>query len=215
MCTHTNRLSRDDKMYNRVLEQALKESQADAAPVLETRDRPQSGDEFVPDDAVSSEEEFCEDDGDSDFNSSPPPKSTSKKKQKTKDCKKGTKVTKTEKHKPEPKRATPMKPLSEPVLQTDGPASGEGGTRGQTPTIPPSSDTPPKQSSLPTRALSVNTHTPVPSGRRRPKWTPPSQVSKGAVSNFKPQTVSSGSPIIRVGLSRHAKVKPLHGSRTS
>lgn len=87
--------------------------------------------------------------------------------------------------------------------------------------IPPTAETlpistTPKTTQLSTPKTKHSLSVGEPSSIRKfPKWTPPSTTANGGVVNVRPSSVvSSGSPVIRVGLSRHAKVKPLHRNKT-
>ena len=221
-------MSREEKTYNRALEQALKVSQvasgttsvlSEVSDVSDTISKDEEGDEFIPDDnepdsSDHEEEAVSDENDDSDFNSSPPTKTKSVKKRPTKRTlstikqkspANGRSKTSLPKLSRTPKdevqtnsmtsNSTPATPVST-VLETNLKLVTQKAVGPSTPkSCPPSSVS---------RNIGI--------GRKVPKWTPPSRVGEG--SKLPNIVNTSGTPVIRVGLSRHARVKPLHVNRT-
>lgn len=229
-------------MNNRALEQALQASQTyvsdpvkpiqlKVSGIKETSTR-RRDDEFLPDNEESEEESVSSEDSDSDFNSSSPTTTKSKKKQKTnrKDIKAKSSVHKNC-QKPVQKSSKVLNggPQASDSLSTLAPGPqvtlesnpqtiqesaitetlsnvSERVTKKEVLPLSPKCPCPPKAS------LSQTTPT---ISRACPKWTPPSRAGEGRGLTQSPMTMNtSNMPVIRVGLSRHARVKPLHGNRT-
>ena len=228
-CTHIpDRLSREEKTYNRALEQALKVSQvasgttsvlSEVSDASDTISKDEEGDEFIPDDdepdLTDHEEEGVSDENDdSDFNSSPPTKTKSVKKHQAKRTlstikQKSPANGKSKKSLPKLSR-TPKDEVQTNMTSNSTPATPKGSTVLETnlKLVTQKAVGPSTPKSCPPSSVSRN----IGIGRKVPKWTPPSRVGEGSKL---PNTVNtSGTPVIRVGLSRHARVKPLHVSRT-
>lgn len=203
----------------------------------DTISKDKEDEEFIPDNGepVSSEEEevVSDESDDSDFNSPPPAKSKSiKKRQKStpaidRSKRSLSKASRTTKDKAQANMTsnsvtatgTPKEFIvpeaNLKVRKTIQKATGHSTPKSYPPprtSIGPS--TPDPCQPLKTSSVSRNTPT-IGIGRKVPKWTPPSRVGEGSVVVKSPSAVnSSGTPVIRIGLSKHARVKPLHVNRT-
>lgn len=218
-----SRLSRDEKLFNRDLEQALAKSepsQPEQEPTLNDSD-------YMPGSIKHS-------DSDEDFELSPPvkkqKKSTEGKKSKKKPSKTATQLVPTIKCE---KVLVDLKPSANTVKSTDLPGSSskpvtglQAATKTTSSSVPVgrrcdklSVDLKPSASAVTSTnsGLHTATKTAVTPGRRKgtpAKWVPPARVgdntsqTKGPVPNMR--SSGGGAPVIRVGLSRKAPIKPLH-----
>ena len=250
---HPSRLSRDEKVFSRQLEEAIKaskiessdgdegrsESQESVVPASKTvvSEPPKStskgskvdDDEFVPDKTTcssieSSEEEeesysAADEDEDSDFSMSPEPKKGRKgARESAKSAPKGKKTA--------VKKATSVK--SEKVTAK---SSSRKITKSQAVKVKSEAQNLPanvpktlsvcidKKASVPVGRATGHGTSPAVLGvnKRAVNWTPPSRIGESNTKNgsctpipTRVQSGGGGTPLIRVGLSRNARVKSLH-----
>lgn len=230
-------MSRDEKQFTRQLEQAIQASREEVSNVVNdsgesateklsletpTATEMSKDEEFVPDETVSlseSEEESysaADDDEDSDFMASPKPKKEKKRKSAKDNSKSASKV----------KRSTrKLVPSSEPMIKASTKASPRRGKKDnvtkvkaelQRVTAPTNTKTASLASvvrlDLPISRTISSSPAALGVNRRAMNWTPPARVGEErtkADSTLKPTCVGN-TPVIRVGLSRNARVKSLH-----
>ena len=243
-----NRLSRDEKLFTRELEQAITVSKkelgnntsvsseptdssvetpsVDTSSVTCTAEGSKEDGEFIPDKSDSSESEeesfsMAEEDEDSDFTASPQPK---------KDKKKGAKEN--AKSAPKGKQPKAKKLTAKSVVNVDKLSTNSlprNVTKQTAVKVTPAKTVRQKLTTnvVPKTTVSDGAKQ-VKSGgspgvlgvnKRALNWTPPAKVGEGKTKTdslvTKPTHVHSsssggGTPVIRIGLSRNARVKSLH-----
>ena len=172
-------------------------------PSSECTVKTQTDSDFIPqpEEVISSDESFNEEASDSDFNSSPPNKKTTKKPAKMAANRKQSGKKQLLKH-------TAIKP---PDLTQPAPSVLKSTSKDSTPSTKQTISKF-KPSNKVNSSSSVRNSPALGTSRMKPKWTPPSCVgSSSATSGARsPRPIAGGTPVIRVGLSRNARVKPLH-----
>lgn len=209
------RLSRDEKLFNRDLEQALAKSensslssaQGDQSitagspsrliqPVDDSSRDPLDDSDYFP-----GSKKYLESD-DEDFEPSPPAKKPKKSegKEKRKPVKKENTKTAAKSARANCKVST--KPSVSTVRGSDLPGSRP----------PARLPTAPKTDLQSKVGLQTSTRTDAAQVKRKgvAKWVPPARVGHNAGGSITPVRSGGGAPAIRIGLSRKAPIKPLH-----
>lgn len=199
------RRSRDERQFSKDTEKALRESVAETSlPDVACNHKEDT--EYRPAGDEEEEEEYlsgAEDSSDSDFSEAGPPSSKTGRKKKAPAGRGGTSTA--------VGKTTQKKPVEKKSKKVANKIEVESKKTMSVSTSKPVMSIPTGLVS-PSPTLSSSASSPRLGVRKMPKWTPPGPANRENQHTDSNLVKSGGTPVIRVGLSRKARVKPLHNS---